>query len=579
MKNEAPDAPVTVATFPSPHEAYLALAALESHGIDGIVSQDHVQYTSAGSWVFLQVARENVELAERVLETGPVPAEPSVPESKVVAESEDDMQRLRLQRRIRLARWFLYIGVLGILGRFILPGFFGLGFGIVVPLLYLVLAIASHLHPRGAFGVAFAVQSVVTVVSVALAGFVMLLQLVPLLAFYFAWKAATSSPPDELKSSMVQPGAGSVDIGDAWQRPPVQETVRRIRWLPILSIAAVGIVLLAALALIETPRFKRLIQGTSEFTLVGNAESAVVMELDLARARLAHELRAADVRFATIESRQPDAIEVIGVSGEAASAVNTAAAQLFPGWSLSTSPAGDVRVEITPSIREAIIDDALKATFAGLEKDFAAVASDVERSSAGVLTVSVRVPQGDARETMQPYFYSPAMLELREVRYPDNAHGDDPWPAHSPEYAAAMFGGRVPTGVELLVERHPALGARYWPVDAIPVVVGTDLVEASVVSGAFGDPSVAFLLTDEAGERLYAASGRLIGRKMAIALRTELGVQVLSGPTITARISTQGIIAGGYTQDEAESLAREMTAGSRPVRLSIPMADAEGGSR
>ncbi len=571
MKNEAPDAPVTVATFPSPHEAYLALAALESHGIDGIVNQDHVQYTSAGSWVFLQVARQDLELAERVLETGPVPTEESAPAA--VAESVDDMGRLRLERRIRLARWFLYIGVFGILGRFILPGFFGLGFGLVVPLLYLGLAIASHLHPRGAFGVAFAVQSVVTIVSVALAGFVMLLQLVPLLAFYFAWRAATPSPPDELRSSMVRPGVGSVDIGDAWQQPPVQETIRRIPWARVLGIAAVGIVILAALAVIETPRFKRLIQGTSEFTLVGDAESAVLMELDLARARLAHALRTADVRFTTIESRPPDAIEVIGVSREAASAVQTAAAQLFPGWKLSTSPEGDVRVAITPSIREAIFDEALKATLAGLEKDFDAVATNVEHGSDGALTVNVRAPQGDAPESMQPYFASPAMLELREVRYPENARGDDPWPAHSPEYAAAMFGGRAPAGTELLVERHPVMGDRYWPVDAIPIVVGTDLAEAFPVSEGFGGPSVAFRLTDEAGERLLAASERMIGRKMAIVLRSEDGAKVVSAPMIMDRISTRGIIAGGYTQDEAESLARELMAGSRPVRLSVPMAD------
>ncbi len=34
-----------------------------------------------------------------------------------------------------------------------------------------------------------------------------------------------------------------------------------------------------------------------------------------------------------------------------------------------------------------------------------------------------------------------------------------------------------------------------------------------------------------------------------------------------------GLVTGGYTEDEAESLARMLTAGSHPVRLSISKDD------
>jgi hypothetical protein len=64
------DTPVTIATFPNPHEAHAARIALESEGIEAFVQHDHGQYNIVGAWVQLQVAARDAARATAVLESG-----------------------------------------------------------------------------------------------------------------------------------------------------------------------------------------------------------------------------------------------------------------------------------------------------------------------------------------------------------------------------------------------------------------------------------------------------------------------------------------------------------------------------
>ena len=105
------DAPVTVASYATPPEAELARALLASEEIAAFLLHDHGQYVSGASWVQLQVARRDRELATKLLEDGPLPAHGAL---RVGGEDErDDMRSMRLRRRFVIARWFLYAVGLG----------------------------------------------------------------------------------------------------------------------------------------------------------------------------------------------------------------------------------------------------------------------------------------------------------------------------------------------------------------------------------------------------------------------------------------------------------------------------------
>ncbi|NJL92406.1 MAG: protein translocase subunit SecD [Anaerolineae bacterium] len=99
--------------------------------------------------------------------------------------------------------------------------------------------------------------------------------------------------------------------------------------------------------------------------------------------------------------------------------------------------------------------------------------------------------------------------------------------------------------------------------DAIAEPAGTGIGNAWIVS---------FTLTSE-GDTVFADyTGSNIGQPMAIVLDGE----VISAPTINARISGSGIIEGGFSRAEAEALAIQLRYGALPVPLEVAAFDTVG---
>jgi hypothetical protein len=232
------DAPVTIATFPNPHEAEMARAALEAQGLVAIINNDHGQYPTAGSWVHLQVARHDGSSATSLLEQGPSHASEA-------ADEADDMRPLRQRRRFILARWFLYASAVWLLL-----------FGVLLPLSVVAfgLALWSRRNPGAAFGVACGLQTVVVFVSIATSGALGLGSLIPLFAFYFAWASASPEPAEWLVASPL-PGTFSVDIGNSWKAVEARgEPMERPTWvLRFLCLFLLGLVIVWMLS--EAVRF------------------------------------------------------------------------------------------------------------------------------------------------------------------------------------------------------------------------------------------------------------------------------------------------------------------------------------
>jgi preprotein translocase subunit SecD len=94
-------------------------------------------------------------------------------------------------------------------------------------------------------------------------------------------------------------------------------------------------------------------------------------------------------------------------------------------------------------------------------------------------------------------------------------------------------------------------------------VTGQDLRSARVQLDQNNMPAVGFTLNSSGAASFARVTGENIGRFLAIVLDKT----VQSAPTINGRIASDGEIAGGFTQEEAQNLALILRSGALPATL------------
>jgi preprotein translocase subunit SecD len=179
--------------------------------------------------------------------------------------------------------------------------------------------------------------------------------------------------------------------------------------------------------------------------------------------------------------------------------------------------------------------------------------------------IIVQLPGVDDPERVKDLIQSTSFLEFRLVDWPDPDTGG----ASSREEVQAHYGGRLPAGIEVLIEdvRSPdtdeLVGERYWAVEATSVITGRDLKNARPGVGDFQQPVVNFTLSPDAGDRFGQATGENVGRGLAIILDGK----VVSAPRINSRISDQGMIEGQFTQQQVQDLVTTLRSGALPAGI------------
>ncbi len=112
------------------------------------------------------------------------------------------------------------------------------------------------------------------------------------------------------------------------------------------------------------------------------------------------------------------------------------------------------------------------------------------------------------------------------------------------------------------------------PVDGQPfqtVMTGAGL-QAAVAEFDGRNWLIRFDLTSEGGEIFGPFTGARIGEPLAIVLDGE----VLSAPTIEARLDTGGVITGQFSEEEAKQLALQLRSGSLAIPLRVETAEQVG---
>ncbi len=106
---------------------------------------------------------------------------------------------------------------------------------------------------------------------------------------------------------------------------------------------------------------------------------------------------------------------------------------------------------------------------------------------------------------------------------------------------------------------------RYFLTDAEAPVTGQYLSDARLTFDDYGRPAVGFSFKGEGATKFGELTEKNIGHRLAIVLD---GV-VKSAPVINDRITTNGIITGTFTTDEARDLALVLRSGALPVPVEV----------
>jgi preprotein translocase subunit SecD len=119
---------------------------------------------------------------------------------------------------------------------------------------------------------------------------------------------------------------------------------------------------------------------------------------------------------------------------------------------------------------------------------------------------------------------------------------------------------------KLLATRPAPDGLRVWYLlGSRPIIRGTDLRDARVVTGAMEQPATAFTLSQNAAARFEQYTKANIGRRSAIVLDQE----ILSVPVIEDVICDSGQIRGARNREEAVDLAVNLRSGALPAAIDV----------
>jgi preprotein translocase subunit SecD len=181
--------------------------------------------------------------------------------------------------------------------------------------------------------------------------------------------------------------------------------------------------------------------------------------------------------------------------------------------------------------------------------------------SLGENQILVELPGVSDLDKVKAMIQSTARLEIHAVvgdgsGFPDEAS------------ALATVNGALPPDEEIVHGSGTmATGSdsdKVFIIERAPVVSGSDFRSATPGSNSnTGKLTVNFTLTDEAGDRFWDYTSANVGKYMAIVM----GNRIREVAVINSGIRDQGLIEGGFTQEEVNDLSKMLRTGALPASL------------
>jgi len=219
-----------------------------------------------------------------------------------------------------------------------------------------------------------------------------------------------------------------------------------------------------------------------------------------------------------------------------------------------------MKPENANSIRDLAVTQA-KQTIDNRVNNFGVVEPVIQAASN--YRIIVELPGVDDTERVRRLIKNTAFLEFRIVQYPPNGGG-----APSQEQILQHYNGQIPPDVEIMDgdqrnQDNIVVGKQYYAVEKRRQVTGRDLKTARPGMGQFNQPIVEFSLTPDGAQKFGELTGANINKPLAIVLDG----RIVSAPNIHSRITDNGQIEGGFTQQQAQDLSTVLRSGALPAGI------------
>ncbi len=320
------------------------------------------------------------------------------------------------------------------------------------------------------------------------------------------------------------------------------------------------------------------LRGGAHILMQVDIDSALTYEMELTQSRIGQALKDKDISYDAIVPVGTNALELRGADPARDEDVRDLLQDYVGGWDLDSLGSASYRMVMPTRVANIITSAAIETTLATLRNrvDSLGVREPViQKQGMQGDRILIQLPGVEDITQVKDILQDPAVLEWKEVTYPSGTVDTGTWlPPRSREGLLALFGGTLPADTELFEQVFTSddgtvNDSLFWPLKRVSVVVGNDLKNAWRSNDQWGEPNIAFELTQDAGRRFGVATKENVGRKMAIVLGGSRNKEVISAPVIRGQIFDRGVIEGGFTIQEAENLALKLRSGSLPTSVDI----------
>ncbi len=334
-----------------------------------------------------------------------------------------------------------------------------------------------------------------------------------------------------------------------------------LRWRVLLIVVVIGACLWAIIPPAQKIRLGLDLKGGVHLVLRVNTDDALKVETIATAERTRDELDGAGITVGSVRDINPTQFQVTDVPPAQDALFRQTAAEAQANFNRESGVGGSYTFTMKPNIVVQLRQDAVTQARQTIERrvnELGVTEPIVAEQGAAGDQLLVQLPGVTDVQRAKDIIHSTALLELKLV---------EQGPAPTREALLQATQGQVPPNMEVVSGVDTRAGERpetvYLLVRKAAVIRGTDLRNARPSLDENNQPAVGFTLNNEGARKFAKATGENINRLLAIVLDG----QARSWPVIEGRISDDGIIRGGFTQQEVQDLSLVLKSGALPASL------------